>query len=213
MKITRRTNTARAGFTLIEMIGVLAVIAILAALLIPKIFEAISSARVSNAAVNCQTVKTAIADHYAKFGALTATETNISGTITPTTITVPNLEYDRILLLEGFLDKPFEAKIGTPRDASATGTTVILAAIGGTDTPDFLLDGENAITGSHVVYAQIAGVAGTDAFELDQRIDGPGLAAAAVGVEDDLGRVIYTEEEDDGTGLGTFLVQVYLTHR
>jgi prepilin-type N-terminal cleavage/methylation domain-containing protein len=68
MKITRRTNRARAGFTLIEMIGVLAVIAILAALLIPKIFEAISNARVNNAAVNTQTVKTAIADHYAKFG-------------------------------------------------------------------------------------------------------------------------------------------------
>lgn len=54
------------GFTLIEMIGVLAVIAILAAVLIPKVFEAISNSRVNNTAMSCNTVKTAVADHYAK---------------------------------------------------------------------------------------------------------------------------------------------------
>ena len=58
------------AFTLIEMIGVLAVIAILAALLIPKIFEAINNSRINNAAMSCQTVKTSIADHYAKFGSI-----------------------------------------------------------------------------------------------------------------------------------------------
>ena len=51
---------AAKGFTLIEMIGVLAVIAILAALLIPKVFSAINSARVNGVCVNTETVKTAI---------------------------------------------------------------------------------------------------------------------------------------------------------
>src|SRR5215813_2019998 len=63
---------AKRAFTLIEMIGVLAVIAILAALLIPKIFEAINNARVNNAAVSYNSVKTALADHYAKHGSLTS---------------------------------------------------------------------------------------------------------------------------------------------
>jgi prepilin-type N-terminal cleavage/methylation domain-containing protein len=39
---TKRNPKLNSAFTLIEMIGVLAVIAILAAVLIPKVFEAIT---------------------------------------------------------------------------------------------------------------------------------------------------------------------------
>ena len=77
------------GFTLIEMIGVLAVIAILAALLIPKIFEAIHSARISSAAGACATVKTATADYYAKNGSLGIATNNFCSA----------------LMAAGFLDK------------------------------------------------------------------------------------------------------------
>ena len=48
------------AFTLIEMIGVLAVIAILASLLIPKIFESINNSRLGQAQLSYQTVKTAV---------------------------------------------------------------------------------------------------------------------------------------------------------
>src|SRR5215470_16307586 len=48
MKTQIQPTPRSRGFTLIEMIGVLAVIAILAALLVPKIFEAINNARVNN---------------------------------------------------------------------------------------------------------------------------------------------------------------------
>src|SRR5436190_1160861 len=58
------------AFTLIEMIGVLAVIAILAALLIPKVFSAINDARINNACISIDTIKTAVADHYGKYGKL-----------------------------------------------------------------------------------------------------------------------------------------------
>ncbi len=63
------------GFTLIEMIGVLAVIAILASMLIPKIFEAINSARVNNAAVSYNAMKTAVMDHYGKYGSILVSNT------------------------------------------------------------------------------------------------------------------------------------------
>src|SRR5258706_8379284 len=89
----------RQAFTLIEMIGVLAVIAILAALLIPKVFSAINDARVNNAIVSYETVKTAVTDHYGKYGSL-----NVSNV---TTINTPTPNYDIVLLGEGLIDKLF----------------------------------------------------------------------------------------------------------
>src|SRR5437867_8696558 len=98
---------AKRAFTLIEMIGVLAVIAILAALLIPKIFEAINNARVNNAAVSYNTVKTALMDHYAKFGSLLS-----SNGLTFLTTDAVATNIDGMLLSVGFLDKKFQVKIG-----------------------------------------------------------------------------------------------------
>ena len=72
-KNDRLIQKRRKAFTLIEMIGVLAVIAILAALLIPKVFSAINDARVNGLCVTCETLKTAVADHYGKYGRLDAT--------------------------------------------------------------------------------------------------------------------------------------------
>src|SRR5215831_911701 len=98
----------KSGFTLIEMIGVLAVIAILAAVLIPKVFEAINNSRINNASMSCDTVKTAIADHYAKYGSLI-----VDGTTTPATVlALPIEQFDQLpLIKEQFLDKPLVTKI------------------------------------------------------------------------------------------------------
>src|SRR5947207_7897462 len=95
----------RKAFTLIEMIGVLAVIAILAALLIPKVFEAINNSRVNNAAVSYNTVKAALMDHYAKFGTL------LSSNGVPIAASAGEaLNFDKVLVTEAFLDKPFTFK-------------------------------------------------------------------------------------------------------
>src|SRR5579859_4145848 len=96
------------AFTLIEMIGVLAVIAILAAMLIPKVFQAINNARINNAAVSCETVKTAAADHYGKYGKLD----QIWGTNGVTFSSGICAGYDtNLLMVEGLLDKPFFVKV------------------------------------------------------------------------------------------------------
>src|SRR5438046_10179573 len=75
MKVTNNQRKFTRGFTLIEMIGVLAVIAILASMLIPKIFEAINSARINNTVQSYNAIKTGVLDHYGKYGSI-----NIVGT-------------------------------------------------------------------------------------------------------------------------------------
>jgi prepilin-type N-terminal cleavage/methylation domain-containing protein len=56
------------GFTLMEMIGVMAVIAILAAVASPKIFEAIEDAKVSAYIQEANSLKVAAAQHYKDTG-------------------------------------------------------------------------------------------------------------------------------------------------
>jgi prepilin-type N-terminal cleavage/methylation domain-containing protein len=192
---------AKRAFTLIEMIGVLAVIAILAALLIPKIFEAINNARINNAAVSYNTVKTAVMDHYGKHGSL------LSSNGVP--ITVPQLNYDQILLSEAFLDKRFIVKIGDTN----THVEVVAAELLGADVlaanSAYDLDGSgitpNDAPGGVVVQAVITGVTENDAKDLNDRLDGTTLGEP-VGTSDLKGRVKYA------TGAST-TVYIYVTHR
>ena len=214
-KVINHKNNKHA-FTLIEMIGVLAVIAILAAVLIPKVFEAINNSRINNASMTCGTVKTAIADHYAKFGGLP-----VDGSVTPavTIATFPNDTYDQILLKEQFLDKLFAVKIGdglnsvTNTHVQLTTNNVVGTAVLGNATSGYFLSGTgatatNECNGSHIVQAIITGVAGADAQALSERIDGNAMSAANATTADLAGRVKY-----DAPVSGVTTVYVYLTHR
>ena len=59
-----------AGFTLIEMIGVLAVIAILVALLLPKVFEIMAESKANSLVGAVRTYETAVVDYYADIGSI-----------------------------------------------------------------------------------------------------------------------------------------------
>ncbi len=218
MKLHTTNHRKTGAFTLIEMIGVLAVIAILAGMLIPKVFSAISNARVSNAAVCCETIKTALADHYAKYGAIPVDgTTNPPITLTPSTGAA--LQFDLVLLKEGFLDKPFAVKIGDGISGSIN-TRVEVISIAGLKTGDtvdangasgYALAGgtTNSITGSVLAQAVITGVTESDARDLSDRIDGSSAAFTnpTTGTSDASGRVKYA------TSATTTTVYVYLTHR
>jgi len=189
------------------MIGVLAVIAILAALLIPKVFSAINDARVNGLCVTCETMKTAVADHYGKYGRLDAQ----FGTNAFTFPGGVHAGYDRDLMTESLLDKPFAAKIaGGDPSANAVLQLVQVAAgnAGAITGAGYFLDGTNNATssGSFVVEAVISNVATADAKDLTDSLDGTALGASSGA--DNRGRVEYGAPTN---GLTT--VYIYLTHR
>ena len=199
MKITQNQKRSLKAFTLIEMIGVLAVIAILAALLIPKIFEAINSARVNNCIVSYNTVKAAVMDHYGKYGAIDS----YFGTNAMTTAQKDN--YDNTLLSEGFLDKPFNVKVGTNWIVRA----VAPGSSGGSPVGYSLTTNasQNDVQGaSLVVEAVIQGVPLPDAYDISTRLDGALLSAAGTTNADNIGRVKY-----QATSPTT--LYMYITHR
>ena len=194
MKIeTKQTGRARRAFTLIEMIGVLAIIAILAALLVPKIFESINSARINNTAVSYNTVKTAVMDHYAKYGSLNST----NGV---TLLADQTNRFDLQLLLETFIDKPFVVKVGSASGVRVTSpATYDLSGSGVNDTANATV----------VVEAYISGVPYADAKDLNDRLDSekPPFTFPATAVADTKGRVKWDPAVSNG------LVTIYISHR
>ena len=205
--MTSKTNGSRPhgarGFTLIEMIGVLAVIAILAALLIPKVFSAINSARVNGVCVSLDTVKTALVDHYGKYGNFDQ-QFGTNGVLTfPGGISTG---YDtNILMFEGLLDKPFLAAIATNATIEICQST---HANNGSPASAYSLGGVGiglTTNATYTIEAKLMGVSTADAKDLNDRIDGTALGAP-IGSVDNVGRVEY---QNDIAGT----VYIYLTHR
>ena len=58
------------GFTLIEMIGVLAVIAVLVALLLPKVFEIMAESKANALVAAIRTYETAVVDYYSDIASI-----------------------------------------------------------------------------------------------------------------------------------------------
>ena len=67
MNKNRSTRSMSAAFTLIEMIGVLAIIGILASVVSPKVIEAIRDAKVTGVIANLAAAKTAAATYYGRY--------------------------------------------------------------------------------------------------------------------------------------------------
>jgi prepilin-type N-terminal cleavage/methylation domain-containing protein len=205
---TQRVRIQIKAFTLIEMIGVLAVIAILAALLIPKVFNAINDSRINNVVVGAQTIKTATVDHFAKNGRFDATN-NVA--ITWSTFPVTGFDTN-ILMAEQLIDKPFSTKAGTNSFVQVRQCLPTSTAADGSNQA-YNLSGNNAndATGQYVVECVILGIAEVDAQAISTRIDGTTLSAA-LGAPggDSTGRVKYAAPVIPG---GVTDVYIYIAHR
>lgn len=219
MRNMKKSSKKNQAFTLVEMVGVLAVIAILTAMLIPKVFETINSARINAAGAAITTVKNAVASHYAKYGGFA----DATGTLlTPATVaaSAAAADFDALVLLDdAMLEKKFAVKIGDQVDS--TNKVVVrqveaaadAAAITATSA-SYDLDGEGDIetnNGALLCECVITGVSAADAYALKVQIDGADLVAAEaleVGDAATSGRVKYAAIAAGETGE----VHVYVNH-
>jgi competence protein ComGC len=194
---TRQCDTAQAGFSFIELIGVLAIVVILAALILPRISHradaaraagAVDQAKINQVLASVQAIKTAAAQHCARFGSL-ASRNGV-----PFAVPASYDNYDAILLSEQLLDRPFRVSLGT-------GATIRLLNVSGRTFSSRLgfvegaydLDGRGAggIAGiSYVLEAVISGVAEKEAKALNDGLDGPALGANP-GEDDSRGKATY----------------------
>ena len=201
MATITKNNKATRGFTLVEMIGVLAIIAILAGMLIPKIFEAIRNSRINATIQAYNTLKAAVLENYAKWGRF-ATTSGVQYTGT---------EFDKILFEEGRIDARAADKIPLSTEGGTAYVYVSVATDGGKGGGGYDLDGDGTTdTGNaaYVVELFIGQVAIQDARELSLRLDGPNLSATDLGSYDDRGRVEYIDPTDYKTD-----VYIYIAHQ
>lgn len=213
------------GFTLIEMIGVLAIIAILAVIVVPKVFSTIASSRVTSAVASVNAIRSALSEFSGRYGTLP--------------LTTDTSRLDDLLITANMLEGRFLVKIGTqPGTSVITGSTWshstgawvatggssqttqsrIICSTSTTTAPstatgtNFRLNGGsvNLPTGSRVAAAVIVDVTGSEARELSLRIDGDSLSATSTTGADNNGKVVYAAP-DSSTGLTT--AYVYLAHQ
>jgi prepilin-type N-terminal cleavage/methylation domain-containing protein len=211
------------AFTLVEMIGVLAIIAILASLLIPRVFQAIGDSKISNSASTANSIKAAVNEYYGKYG-LIAGPKGVALTLSGSPGTAEDWDLTT-LVAEGFAEKPFSVRIGNGKIGSANnGSRLRVINIAGNTTNSapadaaadlangaYNLDGTsttNDISGALLVEAVIEEVDAQDAKDFNDRIDGPNLGSLTLTNADQAGRVKYIAPTNGKTS-----VRVYIAHR
>lgn len=183
----KRANDYKSGFTLIEMIGVIAIIAILAAFVTPKVFQVIQDSKVTRFAGEINGYNTAVTNWYKDIGSiqslnasgvLDSTENNFhtdlisNGGTTPTTGLWSNWNgpyidnVSNISIGSGFRIETNPGTAGTGAPAANNGTAF-----------DLNDDNANDMDSKQVVAARLTGVAASDSLKLDGIID-KGLTAA-----------------------------------
>ena len=204
------------GFTLIEMIGVLAIIGILAAVLVPKVMDAVARSKVSGTALIYNTLRTAAVDYYSKSNAFPIR----NGTGAADTAIAAG-RFDADLVIGGFIDRLVSVPLGSlltsgaltarthvrSRTAQVSGTVTVTAANSGnnydlddnTTTADFS-------TGVTIVSLMVPGVPLKDAIALNLLIDN--VSNNGTTTSDNTGRCIYSAP----AGNGTVTVYLYIAH-
>lgn len=191
MKASHNVSTSRKGFTLIEMIGVLAVIAVLAGLLLPRIFAAVSQSQVNAAALGYNNIRSASMQYFGKYGKFAG----VGGT---NFASLPVTNYDTgVLLQEGLIEKPLGAPIGTNSIVAVVAAVSPATPATGSNSA-FNLDGDSTLSpandagvGTIVIEVVYQSVTLDQARDLNRRIDGDSLGEGTTVGQDLNGRVKY----------------------
>ena len=188
MKTQTKQNSA---FTLIEMIGVLAIIGILAAVVAPRVIESIRDAKVTSAVASVSAAKTAAIGYYQRYDNFPLDadlQTVLDYKSDPTnpvayTPTVGALDFGDVLVRQSQLLEQEKAPIGRP-DASVAhaigcspvGGTLIGGAVytGSTSTMRF----KSAGSGTRIVYYFMPNLTTQEAAAMASKVNGPFTADA-----------------------------------
>ena len=192
-----KINSSKA-FSLIEMIGVLAIIGILASVVAPKVFDAIRDAKITGAAAVNNAIKSATVDYARKYrilpidGSRLPAGTNFTRTYGDgAVVTQTKCTFGDVLISEGMLEK-LTLPIGPSGSNSLSSTTVTVSGtgaaptlnIGALDYPAIICftntatsDTDKLFTASansiRVAALLIPGLTTLEAAGLKTKIDGP----------------------------------------
>ena len=211
----RLRASSKCGFSLIEMIGVLAIIGILAGIIVPRVIKATARSKINSTAASYNSLKTTVSDYFSQNGAFPV-RAGTGATNGPVTTG----RFDADLLAGGFTDALFSCAIGSQTyDSSAltgrthvrsltaanNGTVSITATAGG---DNFDLDGNTGTadftTANTVVSLVIPGVATSDAVELNKLIDKDTVDGSTADLK---GRCIFSTPSGGAT-----TVYLYVAH-
>jgi len=174
MKTIRVPLSGHRAFPLVEMIGVMYILAIVASLIVPQVIHAAGQARVDSTTVSFNTLRTASMSYHAKygwFGGVAGTALDVSS---------PYNDWDtRVLLAEGMIEKPFVPLLGASHVVRAVASTS--AAVNATNSA-YSLDGAAASstsTGTVILEVWSRDVDLDAARDLNQRLDGQSLGEAS----------------------------------
>ena len=217
-RITKYGGQQRSAFTLIEIIGVVAIIAILAGVMTPRVIKVIARGKVNSTAQSIASLKTSTTDYIAKNGSLPVRDG--SGA---TNSAVATGRFDADLIASGFTERLFAAGIGSQLfdSSSLTGRAHVRSQSAGTPSgtvsapsaslggTNFDLDRDTATadftTGTMVVCAFIPGVGINDAIDLNKLVDGDVNTGTGADIT---GRCIYSAADANNN----VTVYVYVAH-
>ena len=167
------------GFTLIEMIGVLAIIGILAAVVAPRVIESIRDAKVTSAVASVNAAKVAAINFYQRYDRFPLDDADPPITIinNRNDVTPVPQNFGSILYYQEQLLESLRAPIGEA--AGSKDWAIGCAAVGGAfDAGDGTATGANikfksAGNASRIVYYYLPGLTTQEAAALCTKVNGP----------------------------------------
>ncbi len=201
MKVKSNVN-AKSGFTLIEMIGVIAIIAILAAFITPKVFKTIEDSRVTRFAGEIPSYATAVTGWYMDIGSLQSLNASGVATTPDTTFQAELIANQGTSSTTGlwtnwdgpYIDSVSNISIGTALTIETNAGTAGTAAPSNATSMAFDLDDDDAndMASRQVVALRLTAVSDGEFAKIDGMLD-RGLTASR---NDTSGRVKYDATND-----------------